>query len=78
MRVPTKLRRQGILMQIEVKTLSPTSTYQPIIHQHSGTMRIFLMEEEHNKVKDLGRTFKKIMLSLGSNNNKNNNKEVRE
>ena len=36
------------------------------------------MEEEHSKVKDLGRIFNKIMLHVGSNNNNNSNKEVRE
>ena len=66
-------------MQIEVTTLSPTSTFQLITHQHSGTMRIYLVEEKHNKVKDLGRIFNNIMLHLGSNNNNNNsNKEVKE
>ena len=66
-------------MLIEVTTLSPTSTCQLITHQHSGTMRISYMEEEHNKVKDLGIIFNNIMFHLGSNNNRNkNNKEVRE
>ena len=75
MRVPIKLRRHIISMQIEVTTLSLTSTCQLITHQHSRTMRISLMEEEHNKVKDLSRIFNNIMLHLGSNKN---NKEVRE
>ena len=80
MRVPIKLRRHSISMLIEVTTLSPTSTCQLIAHQHSGTMRIYHMEEEHSKVKVLGRIFNNIMLHLGSNNNNNNNnnKEVRE
>ena len=64
MRVLIKLRRHS------------NSTCQLITHQHSGTMRISHMEEEHNKVKDLGRIFNNIMLHLSSNNN--NNKEVRE
>ena len=76
-RVPIKLRRHIISMQIEITTLSPTSTCQLITHQHLGTMRISLMEEEHNKVKDLSRIFNNIMLHLGSNNN-NNNKEIKE
>ena len=77
MRVPIKLRRHSISMLIEVTTLSPTSTCQLITHQHLGTMRIYHMEVEHNKVNDLGRIFKNIMLHLGSNNNKNK-KEVKE
>ena len=76
MRVPTKLRRHNISMIIEVIILSPTSTCQLIIHQHSGTMKTSHMGEEHNKVKDLGRICNNIMLHLGSNNN--NHKEVRE
>ena len=79
MRVPIKLRRHNISMLIEVTTLSPTSTCQPITHQQLGTMRISHMEVEHNKVKDLGRIFNNIMLHQGSNNNNNNSsKEVRE
>ena len=78
MRAPIKLRRHSISMLIEVTTLSPTLTYQLITHQPSGTMRISHMEEEHNKVKDLGRIFNNIMLHLGSNNNNNNRKQVRE
>ena len=70
-----KLRRHSISMQIEVTTLSPTSTCQLITHQYSRTMRISLMEKEYNKVKYLGKIFN-IMLHLGSNNN--NNKEVNE
>ena len=79
MRVPIKLRKHSISMLIKVTILSPTSTCQLITHQHSGTMRISLMEEEHSKVKDLGRIFNNNILYLGSNNkNKNkNNKEVR-
>ena len=66
-------------MLIEVTTLSLTSACQLITHQHSGTMRISHMGEEHNKVKDMGRIFNNIMLHLGSNNNNNkSNKEVRE
>ena len=57
MRVLTKLRGHNISMVIEVTTLSPTLTCQFITHQYSRTMRIFHMEEEHNKVKDLGRIF---------------------
>ena len=59
--------------------LSPTSTCQLITHQHSETMRISLLEEEHIKVKDLGRIFNNTMLHLGSNKykNNNNNKDVR-
>ena len=76
MRVPNKLRRHNISMLIEVTTLSLTSTCQLITHQHSGTMRISHMEEEHSKVKDLGRIFNNIMLHLGSNNS--SNMEVRE
>ena len=77
MRVPTKLRRHSISMLIEVTILSPTSTCQIIIHQHSGIMRISHMGEEHSKVKDLGRIFNNIMLHLGSDiNNNNSNKEV--
>ena len=53
----------------------PNLIFQIIIHQHSGTMRISHMEEEHNNVKNLGRVFNNIMHHLGSNNN--NNKEVR-
>ena len=68
----------SISMQIEVTTLSLTSTFQLITHQHSGTMRISHMGEEHHKVKDLGRIFNNIMLHLGSNNNNHNNKEFRE
>ena len=79
MRDPIKLRRHSISMHIEVTTLSPTSTCQLITHQHSGTISISLMEEEHIKVKDLGRIFNNIMLHLGSNNNNNSsNKEFRE
>ena len=78
MRVPIMLRRHNISMLIEVTVLILTSTCQLTTHQHIGTMRISLMEEEYNKVKDLGRTFNKIMLPLDSNNNNNNNKEVRE
>ena len=59
MRVPIKLRH-SISMLIEVTILSPTSTCQLITHQHLGTMRISHMEEEHNKVKDLGRIFNKL------------------
>ena len=67
-------------MIIEVTTLSPTLTCQLITHQHLVTIRISHMEEEHSKVKDLGRIFNNIILPLGSNNNNNNNnnKEVRE
>ena len=77
MRVPIKLRRHSISMLVEVTTLSPTSTCQLITHQHLGTMRIYHMQVEHNKVKDVGRIFNNIMLHLGSNNNKNK-KEVKE
>ena len=70
MRVPIKLRRHGISMLIEVTTLSPTSTWQLITHQHLGTMRIYHMEVEHNKVKDLGKNLNNITLHLGSNNQK--------
>ena len=79
MRVPIKLRRHSISMQIEVTTLSPTSTCQLITHPHLGTMRISLMEKEYNKGKDLSRIINNIMLHMGSNkNNNNSNKEVRE
>ena len=78
MRVPIKLRRHSISMQIEVTILSPTSTCQLITHQHLGTMRISLMEEEHSKVEDLGRIINNIMLHLGSNKDNSSSKEVRE
>ena len=78
MRVPIKLRRHNILMLIEVIILSPTLTCQLITHQQLGTMKISLMEEEHNKVKDLGRIFNNIMLHLGSSsNNHSSSNEVR-
>ena len=54
-----------------------TSTYQLFTHQHSGTIKISHMEEEHSKVKDLGRIINSLMPPLGSNNN-NSSKEVRE
>ena len=73
MRVPIKLRRHNISLLIEVITLILTSTCQLITHQHSETMRISHMEEEHKKVKDLSRIFNNIMLHLGSNNNNSNN-----
>ena len=71
MRVSIKFRKYNISMLIEVITLSPSSTYQLITRQNSGTMRIPLMGKEHSKVKDLGRIFNKTMLHLGSNNNNN-------
>ena len=78
MKVPIKLRRYNISMLIEVITLSLTLTCQLITHQHSGTMRISHMGEEHSMVKDLGRIFNNTMLHLGSNDNNNSsNKEVR-
>ena len=76
MRVPIKLRRHSISMQIGVTILSPTSTCQLITHQHSGTMRISHMGEEHSKVEDLGKISNNTMLHLGSNNN--SSKEVKE
>ena len=78
MRVPTKLRRHNTLMPIGAILLSPTSTYPLTAHQHSETMRISLMEEKHNKFKDLDRICSNIMPHLGSNNNNNNNKQDRE
>ena len=53
MRVPTMLRRHSTSMPIGATLLSPTSTYPLTTHKHSGTMRISLIEEEHNKFKDL-------------------------
>ena len=75
MRVTTKLRRHSTSMQIGAKLLSPTSTCPFITHQHSGTMRISHIEEEHIKVKDLDRIYNNIMPQLGSNNNSSNNKQ---
>ena len=66
-------------MLIEVTILIPTSTCQLITHQHSRTMKISHIGEEHNNVKDLGKICNNIMLHLGSkNNNNNSHKEVRE
>ena len=58
--------------------LSPRSTFPLTIHQHSGTMRISHMVEEHSKVKDLDRICNNIMPHKGSNNNNNSSKQDRE
>ena len=55
MRVPTKFRRHSTSMPIGAIILSQTSTYPLTTHQHSGTMRISHIEEEHGKFKDLDR-----------------------
>ena len=75
MRVPTKLRRHSTLMPIGAKLLSPTSTYPLTTHQHSGTMRISHIEEEHNKFKDLDIICSNIMPHLGSNSNSKQDRE---
>ena len=76
MRVPIKLRRHSFSMLIEATTLSLTSTCQLTTHQHSGTMRIFHMEEENNKVQDQLRIFNNGMLHMGSKDS--SNKKFRE
>ena len=69
MMVPIKFRRLSFSMAIEATTLSQTSTYQLITHQHSGTMRISHMEAEHSKVQDQCRIFNNSMLYMGSKDN---------
>ena len=72
MRVPTKLRRHSTSMPKGAIRLSPTSTSPLTTHQHSKTMRISHMEEEHSKFKDLDIICSNIMPHLGSNNNCSN------
>ena len=78
MRVPTKLRRHNTSMPKGAIRLSPTSTSPLTTHQHSKTMRISHMEEEHSKFKDLDIICSNIMPHLGSNNNCINSKQDRE
>ena len=72
MRVLTRLRRHSTGM-LKGATLSRKTPTCPLIaHQHSRTMRISHMVEEHSKVKDLDRICNNIMPYPGSNNNNNN------
>ena len=72
MRVPTKLRRHSTSMLIGATLSSLYSTCPLTTHQHSGTMKISYIGEEHSKVKDLDRICNNIM-PQGSNNNSSNN-----
>ena len=67
MRVPTKLRMHSTSMLIEATLLSPTSTCPLTTHQHSRTMNISHMEEEHSKFKDLDINCRNIINNSSSN-----------
>ena len=76
MKILIKLRRHSFSMLIEATTLSQTSTFQLMTHQHSGTMRISHMEVEQSKLQDRCRIFINNMLHMGSK--VSSSKKVRE